>query len=205
MGLQGVWACDNNVEEEEEEEEWLDVSEVAFVGDMLCVVQCFEMFEMKANVSKLEIMVAVWGKGSKPITRKVARGRLKFSVRGITIKATTSTKYLGTKIDVRVSSQKEVNGRVQAASQAFTRLSRNIWKSGSLSERSKVKAFRTLVLPFLLYGTECHCLQNSRRTNWKDGRQSNCGKSSEVALIWGRDAQRLTSFWKGANARPLRH
>ena len=106
---------------------------------------------MKANVSKFEIMVVAWDKGSKPITRKVARGRLKFSVRGITIKATTSAKYLGTKIDVKASSQKEVNARVQAALQTFTRLSRNTWKSGALSERSKVKAFRTLVLPLLLY------------------------------------------------------
>ena len=33
VGRQGAWACDNN--EEEEEEEWLDISEVAFVDDML--------------------------------------------------------------------------------------------------------------------------------------------------------------------------
>ena len=134
-----------NKNEPGEEEEWLDVSEVAFVDDMLSflvydtedevevwatrVIECFEILEMNANVSKLEITVVAWGKGSKPITRKVARGRLKFSVRGITMKATRSAKYLGTKIDVRASSQKEVNARVQAASQAFTRLSRNIWKS----------------------------------------------------------------------------
>ena len=78
---------------------------------------------MKANVSKLEIMVVAWGKGPKPISKRVARGRLKFNVRGITIKATTSAKYLGTRVDVKASSQKEVNARVQAASQAFTRLS----------------------------------------------------------------------------------
>ena len=143
---------------------------MAFVDDMLSflvcdteeevemwatnVIECFEIFEMKANVSELEIMVVAWGKGSKPISRRVARGRLKFNVRGITIKATTSAKYLGTKIDVKASSQKEVKARVQAASQALTRLSRNTWKSGTLSERSKVKAFRTLVLPLLLNGTE---------------------------------------------------
>ena len=59
-GLQGVWASDNN--ESEEEEEWLDVSEVAFVHDMLSFLvndteeevevwatsdQCFETFDMK--------------------------------------------------------------------------------------------------------------------------------------------------------------
>ena len=33
-GLQGVWASDNN-DESEEEEEWLDISEVAYVDDML--------------------------------------------------------------------------------------------------------------------------------------------------------------------------
>ena len=135
-GLQAVWASDNNDEsEEEEEEEWLDISEVAFVDDMLSfltygteeeveawatkVVECFEIFEMKANVSKLEILVVAWGKGSKPISRRVARGRLKFNVRVITIKATTSAKHLGTKIDMKASSQKEVNARVQAASQAL--------------------------------------------------------------------------------------
>ena len=33
-GLQGVWTSDNN-DESEEEEQWLDISEVAFVDDML--------------------------------------------------------------------------------------------------------------------------------------------------------------------------
>ena len=81
---------------------WLDASEVTFVDDMLSflvcdtedefevlatrVIECFEVFEMKANVGKLEIMVAAWDTGSKPTTRQVARGRLKFSVRRITIK-----------------------------------------------------------------------------------------------------------------------
>ena len=97
--------CDN---EEEQEDEWQDISEVAFVDDMLSflvydtddeveewaskVIECFEKFEMKANVSNLEIMVVAWSTGSKPITRQVARGRLKFKVRGITIKAATSIK-----------------------------------------------------------------------------------------------------------------
>ena len=184
-GLQGVWASDNN-DESEEEEEWLDISEVAFVDDMLSflaydteeeveiwatkVIECFEIFEMRANESKLEIMVVAWGKGSKPISRRVARGRLNFNVRGITIKATSSAKYLGTKIDVKASFQKEVNARVQAASQAFTRLSRNRWKSGTLSERSKVKTFRTLVLPLLLYGTEWLLLtkqQENKLERWQ--------------------------------------
>ena len=96
-GLQGVWASDSN-DESEEEEEWLDISEVTFVDDMLSflvydteeeveiwstkVIECFEMFEMRANVSKLEIMVVAWCKGSKPILRRVARGRLKCNVGG---------------------------------------------------------------------------------------------------------------------------
>ena len=57
-----------------------------------------------------------------------------------------------------------MNARVQAASQAFTRLSRKIWKSGALSERSKVKAFCTLVLPLLLYATECLLLTKQQET-----------------------------------------
>ena len=133
------------------------------------VIECFEIFQMKANVSKLEIMVVAWGKGSKSISRRVARGRLKFNVRGITIKATTSAKYLGTKIAVKASSQKEVNARVQAASQVFTRLSRNKWKSGALSERSKVKVFRML-LPLQLHGTECPFLtkqQENKLERWQ--------------------------------------
>ena len=123
-------------------------------------------------------MVA-WGRGSKPITRQVARGRLKFRVRGITIKATTSAKYLGTRIDVGASLQKEVNARVQAASHAFTRLSRNIWKPGTLSERSQIKASRTLVLPLLLYGTECLLL-----TKQTTGGQA--GKMADKAIAENR-------------------
>ena len=165
-------------------------------------IECFEMFKMTASVSKLEIMVVAWAK-VQTITRKVARGRLKFSVRGITIKATTSAKYLGTKVEVRASSQKEVNARVQAASQTFTRLSRNVWKSGAMSERFKVKAFRTLVLQLLLCGTECLLLTKQQENNLERRQtKSNCGKYSEVDLIMGRGAQHPMSSVKGANARP---
>ena len=34
------------------------------------VVECFETFEMKGNVSKLEIMLIAWGKGSKTHLKK---------------------------------------------------------------------------------------------------------------------------------------
>ena len=86
------------------------------------------------------------------------------------MKATTSAKYLGTRIDVGANSQKEVNARVQAASHAFTRFSRYTWKTRTLSERSQIKAFRTFVLPLLLFGTECLLLtkeQEAKLERWQ--------------------------------------
>ena len=206
---EGVWDC------KESGQAAMDVSEVAFVDDMLSflvydaddeeelwatrVIECFEIFEMKANVSKLEILVAVLCRRSKPITRQVARGRLMFCFRGITIKATKAAKHLGAKIDVGASAQKEENAGVQTASQSFTIASRNRWKSRTLRERYKTRAFRTLVLPLFMYGTACLLLTQQQVAKLERWQTKQLWKTVRIrAVFWGQtpSIRRRLALWQ---------
>ena len=48
---------------------------------------------------------------------------------------------------------KDLKNRLSKARGAFIRL-KNIWSSNSITRRTKLKLYRTLVMPVLLYGCE---------------------------------------------------
>ena len=48
---------------------------------------------------------------------------------------------------------KEINTRIAIAANAFTKL-KNIWKSKDLNTHTKIKLFRSCVIPILTYGCE---------------------------------------------------
>ena len=65
----------------------------------------------------------------------------------------TSFTYLGSKITASGDTSPEIATRIALASSAFNKLA-NIWKSGSLSNHTKLKIFNSCVIPVLTYGCE---------------------------------------------------
>ena len=61
--------------------------------------------------------------------------------------------YLGSKVSNNGDTMKEINSRIAIAASAFTKLT-NIWQSQDLSICTKVKLFRSCVIPVLTYGCE---------------------------------------------------
>ena len=61
--------------------------------------------------------------------------------------------YLGSKMTADGSSEREICARLSKAGQAFATL-RNIWKSGRIDQKTKIRLFKSNVLSILLYGSK---------------------------------------------------
>ena len=66
--------------------------------------------------------------------------------------------YLGSVIHRSTSCEAEVNRRLGLASGAMNSLDKSVWRSRHLSRRTKVRVFRSLVMPVLLYSCEAWTL-----------------------------------------------
>ena len=76
------------------------------------------------------------------------------SVLGENVDVTERFTYLGSDIHASASCEPEVRRRLGRARGAFESLDQGVWHSRYLCKRTKVRVFRALVLPVLLYGCE---------------------------------------------------
>ena len=74
------------------------------------------------------------------------------------VESVTSFQYLGSIVQDDCGSDLEVNSRICKASQAFGSLSRILWYQKKIRTQTKLRVFTSVVLPTLLYGTECTVL-----------------------------------------------
>ena len=74
---------------------------------------------------------------------------------GTQIEQVKEFKYLGSLVqEKRIASTNEVHSRIGQATAAFASLKWCIWKKGNISTKTKIRLYRTLILPILLYGSE---------------------------------------------------
>ena len=74
---------------------------------------------------------------------------------GVQLEQVHHFKYLGSVIeDQKIDSSKDIHSRIGAAANAFGVLSWCIWRKTNISIPTKIRLFRTLILPVLLYGSE---------------------------------------------------
>ena len=71
------------------------------------------------------------------------------------IEPVSSFQYLGSIVQDDCGSDLEVNSRICKASQAFGSLSRILWYQKKIRSQTKLRIFSSVILPTLLYGTEC--------------------------------------------------
>ena len=64
-------------------------------------------------------------------------------------------KYLGSLVqEKKVATTTEIHSRIGQAAAAFASLKWCLWKKTNISIKTKIRLFRTLILPILLYGSE---------------------------------------------------
>ena len=106
------------------------------------------------------------------------------TVNGQRLSAVNRFTYLGSTLSQNVTIDDEVNVRIARASATFGRLHANVWNRRGISLQTKLKVYRAMVLPMLLYACEtwtvyqCHakklnhfhttCLRKLLNITWQD-------------------------------------
>lgn len=62
--------------------------------------------------------------------------------------------YLGRLFDSRLGAEREIRLRIGLAAATFTRFNKILWFNKNIKWSTKLKVYKTAVLPFLLYGSE---------------------------------------------------
>ncbi|KAI0229585.1 hypothetical protein LSAT2_019978, partial [Lamellibrachia satsuma] len=75
-------------------------------------------------------------------------------VNGQRLNAVNRFTYLGSTLSQNVTIDDEVNVRIARASATFCRLHANVWNRRGISLQTKLKVYRAIVLPTLLYACE---------------------------------------------------
>ena len=81
--------------------------------------------------------------------------------RGEDIEVTQSFTYLGSAVHNSGLSDQEVNRRIGLASGVMNSIDRSIWRSRYLCRGTKLRVFKALILPVLLYGSETWTLSRA--------------------------------------------
>jgi len=75
-------------------------------------------------------------------------------VKNLPLPITNKFAYLGSTLSNSVSIDDEINNRIAKASAAFGRLRKTVWNRRGITLETKMKVYRAVVLPTLLYGCE---------------------------------------------------
>nr|VZI19343.1 unnamed protein product [Spirometra erinaceieuropaei] len=106
------------------------------------------------------------------------------SVNGTQLQVVENFSYLGSTLSRNTKIDDEVANRISKASQAFGRLQSTVWNRHGLQLSTKLKMYKAVILPTLLYGAETwtvymrqarrlnhfhlSCLRRILRLNWQD-------------------------------------
>ncbi|BHF73173.1 hypothetical protein SprV_0401625000 [Sparganum proliferum] len=92
------------------------------------------------------------------------------SVNGTQLQVVENFPYLGSTLSRNTKIDDEVANRISKASQAFGRLQSTVWNRHGLQLSTKLKMYKAVILPMLLYGAETWtvCLRRILRVNWQD-------------------------------------
>nr|VZI42707.1 unnamed protein product [Spirometra erinaceieuropaei] len=106
------------------------------------------------------------------------------SVNGNQLQVVDNFPYLGSTLSRNTKIDDEVANRISKASQAFGRLQSTVWNRHGLQLSTKLKMYKAVILPMLLYGAETwtvytrqarrlnhfhlSCLRRILRLNWQD-------------------------------------
>nr|VZI49164.1 unnamed protein product [Spirometra erinaceieuropaei] len=108
----------------------------------------------------------------------------KISVNGTQLQVVENFPYLGSTLSRNTKIDDEVANRISKASQAFGRLQSTVWNRHGLQLSTKLKMYKAVILPTLLYGAETwtvytrqarrlnhfhlSCLRRILRLNWQE-------------------------------------
>nr|VZI51131.1 unnamed protein product [Spirometra erinaceieuropaei] len=137
-----------------------------------------ENFGLVINTQKTVVM------HQPPPSSATAPNAPQINVNGTQLQVVENFPYLGSTLSRNTKIDDEVANRISKASQAFGRLQSTVWNRHGLQLSAKLKMYKAVILPTLLYGAEtwtvytrqaCRlnhfhlsCLRRILRLNWQD-------------------------------------
>ena len=82
-----------------------------------------------------------------------ARNDEAITVNGLALEDVEKFTYLGATACKQGSSEEDIKARLEKAREAFVKLNR-VWNSSSVSRKTMIRLYKTLVIPVLMYGCE---------------------------------------------------
>ncbi|BHF65550.1 hypothetical protein SprV_0200856300 [Sparganum proliferum] len=138
----------------------------------------FENFGLVINTQKTVVM------HQPPPNSAIPPNAPQISVNGAQLQVVENFPYLGSTLSRNIKIDDEVANRISKASQAFGRLQSTVWNRHGLQLSTKLKMYKAVILPTLLYGAETwtvytkqarrlnhfhlSCLRRILRLNWQD-------------------------------------
>nr|VZI53316.1 unnamed protein product [Spirometra erinaceieuropaei] len=138
-----------------------------------------ENFRLVINTQKTVVMHQ-----SPPNSATAPNAPPQISVNGTQLQVVENFPYLGSTLSHNTKIDDEVANRISKASQAFGRLRSTVWNRHGLQLSAKLKMYKAVILPTLLYGAETwtvytrqarrlnhfhlSCLRRILRLNWQD-------------------------------------
>ena len=135
------------------------------------LVENAERAGLRVNVGKCKVM------------RVNARNNEAITVNGVALEDVEKFTYLGATVCKQGGGEEGIKARLGKARGAFVKLNR-VWSSSSVSRRTKIRLYKTLVKPVLMYGCETwkmnesdakkidvfqnRCLRRVMKIKWQD-------------------------------------
>ncbi|BHF66393.1 hypothetical protein SprV_0200941000 [Sparganum proliferum] len=153
-------------------------SEEDMQGNMDLFSAACKNFGLVINTEKTVVMRPL------PISTATSHNSPQISVHGTQLQVVESFPYLGSTLSRSTKTDYEVTRRTSRASQAFGRLQSTVWNRQGLQLSTKMKMYKAVIFPTLLYGAETwtvytrqarrlkhfhlSCLRRILRLRWQD-------------------------------------
>lgn len=109
--------------------------------------ETFKEFGLELAIKKTEVMMQKAFKNEQ-------RPDPLIIVEGKPLKVVDHFKYLGGQLSNDGSMRDEIPWRIQQASASFSKLFQRVWKKKHIKLKTKIKTYKTMIMPCLLYGAE---------------------------------------------------
>ena len=106
--------------------------------------------ELARNAGKIGLQINI---NKTKMLRNNSQTANPITIGGRDIEEVTEFTYLGAKVSTDGNSESEIKARIRKARGAFVAL-KNIWKTNKISNRTKIRLFKSNVLSVLLYAAE---------------------------------------------------
>ena len=114
---------------------------------VLVFYETFIEFGLELAIEKTEVMM-------QKATKDEERESPKIYINENLLKVSHKFKYLGCQLQDDATNSAEIAWRISQSTAAFSKLYQRVWKKRHISLKTKIKTYRAIIIPCMIYGSE---------------------------------------------------